>query len=121
MRYVMLVCADPEGEKCVPEEDNVADWVDEMDRRKVRILDNRLKGVEYAISVRRRKGKVLVTDGPFAETREWIGGRAPTSTRPSIAAKHPMARFAGSKSARARQRNEQEKHHEQRRSLRNAV
>jgi len=23
---------------------------------------------------RRRKGKMLVTDGPFAETREWIGG-----------------------------------------------
>jgi len=51
------------------------------------------KGVEYAISVRRRKGTVLVTDGPFAETREWIGGRAPTSTRPSIAAKNPMAHF----------------------------
>jgi len=83
MRYVMLVCADPEGEEYVPGGDNVADWVDEMDRRKVRILGNRLKGVEYAISVRRRKGKVLVTDGPFAETREWIGGRAPTSTRPS--------------------------------------
>jgi hypothetical protein len=38
MRYVMFVCVDPEGEKYVAEEDNVADWVDEMDRRKVRIL-----------------------------------------------------------------------------------
>jgi hypothetical protein len=98
MRYVMFVCVDPEGEKYVPEEDNVADWVDEMDRRKVRILGKRLKSVEYAITVRRRKGKVLVADGPFAETREWIGGFdllecADLDEAVEIAAKHPMARF----------------------------
>jgi len=98
MRYVMFVCVDAEGEKYVPEEDNIADWVDEMDRRKVRILGNRLKRVEYAITVRRRKGKVLVTDGPFAETREWIGGFdllecADLDEAVEIAAKHPMARF----------------------------
>jgi hypothetical protein len=98
MRYVMFVCVDPEGEKYVAEEDNVADWVDEMDRRKVRLLGKRLKGVEYAITVRRRKGKVLVADGPFAETREWIGGFdllecADLDEAVEIAAKHPMARF----------------------------
>jgi hypothetical protein len=36
MRYVMFVCVDPEAEKYVREEDNVDDWVAEMDRRKVR-------------------------------------------------------------------------------------
>jgi hypothetical protein len=98
MRYVMFVCVDPEGEKYAPEEDNIGDWVEEMDRRKVRILGNRLKGVDHAVTVRRRKGKVLVTDGPFAETREWIGGFdllecADLDEAVEIAAKHPMARF----------------------------
>ena len=98
MRYLMLVCGDPEAEKYVPEEDNIGKWVDEMDRRKVRILGNRLKGVKDAITVRRRKGEVLVTEGPFAETREWIGGFdllecADLNEAVEIAAKHPMARF----------------------------
>jgi hypothetical protein len=98
MRYLMFVCVDPEAEKYVPEEDNVADWVAEMDRRKVRILGNRLKGVKDATTVRRRKGKVLVTDGPFAETKEWIAGFdllecADLDEAVEVAAKHPMARF----------------------------
>ena len=69
-----------------------------MDRRKVRILGNRLNGVKDAITVRRHNGEALVTDGPFAETREWIGGFdllecADLNEAVEIAAKHPMARF----------------------------
>jgi hypothetical protein len=98
MRYLMFVCVDPEAEKYVPEEDDVADWVAEMNRRKVRILGNRLKGVKDATTVRRRNGKVLVTDGPFAETKEWIAGFdllecADLDEAIEIASKHPMARF----------------------------
>jgi hypothetical protein len=98
MRYIMFVCVDPDGEKYVPEEDNIDEWVDEMDGRKVRTLGYRLKGVKDATTVRRRKGKVLVTDGPFAETKEWIGGFdllecADLDTAIEIASKHPMARF----------------------------
>jgi hypothetical protein len=33
-----------------------------------------LRGVETATSVRVRDGKRLITDGPFAETREYLGG-----------------------------------------------
>ena len=98
MRYLMFVCVDPDAEKYVPEEDNIHDWVDEMDRRKVRILGNRLQGVEHATTVRRRKGKVLVSDGPFAETKEWIAGFdllecTDLDEAVEVAAKHPMARF----------------------------
>jgi hypothetical protein len=35
---------------------------------------NRLKPSETATTVRVRNGKVFVTDGPFAETKEQIGG-----------------------------------------------
>jgi hypothetical protein len=98
MRYIMFVCVDPTGEKYVPEEDNIEEWVAEMSRRQVRTLGHRLKGVKDATTVRRRNGKVLVTDGPFAETREWIGGFdllecADREEAIEIASKHPMARF----------------------------
>jgi hypothetical protein len=44
MRYMMFVCVDPAAETYAPEEDNIDEWVGEMDRRKVRILGNRLTG-----------------------------------------------------------------------------
>jgi hypothetical protein len=98
VRYMMFVCVDPAADTYVPEEDNIDQWVGEMDRRKVRILGNRLTGVDAATTVRRRSGKVLVTDGPFAETKEWIAGFdilecANLDEAIDIAAKHPMARF----------------------------
>jgi len=98
MRYLMFVCVDPAAEKYVPEEDNIEEWVAEMDGRGVRILGNRLKEPKDATTVRRRKGKVIVTDGPFAETKEWIAGFDliecdDLETAIEIASKHPMARF----------------------------
>ena len=98
MRYMMFVCVDPAAETYAPEEDNIDEWVGEMDRRKVRILGNRLTGVDAATTVRRRSGKVLVTDGPFAETKAWIAGFdildcANLDEAIDIAATHPMARF----------------------------
>jgi hypothetical protein len=59
---------------------------------------NRLTGADQAITVRKRNGKVLKTDGPFAETKEWIAGFdviecASLDEAIEVAAKHPMARF----------------------------
>ena len=34
MRYMMFVCVDPAAETYAPEEDNIDEWVGEMDRRK---------------------------------------------------------------------------------------
>jgi hypothetical protein len=98
MRYMMFVCVDPEAEAYVPEEDNIEDWVAEMDQREVRLFGNRLKGVKDATTIRRRDGRVIVTDGPFAETKEWIAGFdllecADLDMAIEIASQHPMARF----------------------------
>lgn len=51
-----------------------------------------------AVSVRVRDGKPLVTDGPFAETREVLGGyyiihATDINEAIAIAARHPGARF----------------------------
>jgi hypothetical protein len=36
--------------------------------------DNALEGLDMATTVRVRDGETLVTDGPFAETKEMLGG-----------------------------------------------
>ena len=56
-----------------------------------------LHAVETATSVRVRDGRRLVTDGPFAETREVLGGYYLIDARDldeaiAIAARHPGAR-----------------------------
>jgi hypothetical protein len=69
-----------------------------MHGRGIRISGNRLTGADQAITVRKRNDKVLKTDGPFAETKEWIAGFdviecASLDEAIEVAAKHPMARF----------------------------
>ncbi len=98
MRYILFVCVDPAAEAYVAREDNIEDWVAEMDGRNVRILGSRLKELKDARTIRRRNGKVIVTDGPFAETKEWIAGFdllecATLDEAIEVASQHPMARF----------------------------
>ena len=38
------------------------------------IVSNALQPVRFAATVRTRDGKALITDGPFAETKEQLGG-----------------------------------------------
>jgi hypothetical protein len=38
------------------------------------VAGDALQGVELATTVRARDGEIQVTDGPFAETREMLGG-----------------------------------------------
>jgi hypothetical protein len=98
MRYLMFVCTDPSAEEYDPAQDNIESWVSEMDGKGVRILGNRLGGLDQAVTIRKRKGQVVTTDGPFAESKEWIAGFdilecASLEEAIEVAAKHPMARF----------------------------
>ena len=98
MQYVMFVATDPDAEPFVPAEDNIGEWVDEMQARGVRVFGDRLRPVEDATLVRVRNGELLVTDGPFTESKEWIAGFDVIDCRDldeaiEIASKHPMARF----------------------------
>src|SRR3984893_4689195 len=59
---------------------------------------DRLQPISTATTVRGREGKTLTTDGPFAETREQLGGyylveAKDLDTALAIAAKIPGARF----------------------------
>ena len=59
---------------------------------------DRLQPTSTATTVRVRDGKTLITDGPFAETREQLGGYYLVEAKDldeanAIAAKIPSARF----------------------------
>jgi len=98
MRYLMFVCVDPSAEPFDPAQDNVEEWVTSNDKKGTRIIGHRLDHVNKARTVRIRKGKLLVTDGPFADTKEWIAGFdlldcEGIDEAVQIASQHPMARF----------------------------
>lgn len=94
----MFVATDPDADPYDPEGDNIGEWVDEMTRRGIRIAGDRLRPPEAATTVRVRDGEALITDGPFAESKEWIAGYdvvecADWDEAIEVASKHPMARY----------------------------
>ena len=73
-------------------------WVEEMDGRGVRLLGRELDLPETAAMVRVRDGETLVTDGPFAETKEFVAGFNVTQCADldeaiEVAAKCPVSWF----------------------------
>lgn len=98
MRYLLIVCTDPEAEPYDRELDTIGAWLADVEERGVRVTGDRLRPPQDATTVRRRGDRLLVTDGPFAETREQIAGFdivdcADLDEAIEIAAGHPMARF----------------------------
>jgi hypothetical protein len=97
MRYMLLICAD-ESVEVSPEEGSVEPWLEEMRRRGVRRDGSRLRPVSDATTVRLRGGEVVLSDGPFAETKEQIAGYDVIECEDldeaiEVASKHPVARF----------------------------
>ncbi len=77
MQYLLFICSEPDGEPA-PDRDISAEttaYVEEMNARGVRLdIGAPLRPSHEAITVRVRNGQTLLTDGPFAETREQIAG-----------------------------------------------
>jgi hypothetical protein len=97
MKYLFLICDDPDVTDA-PEDVPVGAWVQEMTARQVRLTGDRLRPISDATTVRRRDDELLVSDGPFAETREQIGGFDLIECKDldeaiEIASKHPVAEF----------------------------
>ncbi|MFC5502039.1 YciI family protein [Lysinimonas soli] len=98
MEYLLFIATDSEAETYDPAQDNIEEWVTELEASGARKHGDRLRPPADATTVRVRNGELLVTDGPFAETKEWIAGYdvlecADLDEAIAIAAKHPMARF----------------------------
>ena len=97
MQFLMLVCQDTSPVMPPPgPEGDVEEWVETMGARGLRLAGDRLAPERLAANVRVRGGKVLVTDGPFLETKEILGGFDLLECRDmaeaiEVAAAHPFA------------------------------
>lgn len=74
------------------------DYVADLQKKGHLISAEPLQSVRTASTVRVRSGRISVTDGPFAETKETLGGFFLINARDlneaiTIAAKWPSARF----------------------------
>jgi hypothetical protein len=100
MQYMLLIYMD---EQALSETERAACYVEstqlaqEIHSRGQYLAANPLHPTSVATSVRVREGKRFVTDGPFAETREQLGGYFLVEAKDldeaiGIAARIPMAR-----------------------------
>lgn len=80
MQYLLLIYANEKQNQDLPAEQQqarLAEWLeytDAMKRAGAYEGANALQPVATATSVRVRDGERVVTDGPFAETKEQLGG-----------------------------------------------
>jgi hypothetical protein len=74
MLYMFLLYHDPKA----PPPDRVMERhfavADEARRSKAYVCSEAIGGTQHATTVRVRNGKTAVTDGPFMETKEVLGG-----------------------------------------------
>ncbi|MBB5790224.1 YciI family protein [Jiangella mangrovi] len=101
MRYMLLICDD---ETRMPSQAEMAAdpvhqaWEADLQRRDAERLGVRLRPVADATTVRVRDGETLVADGPFAETKDFVGGVvliecADLDEAIAIASGHPYAQW----------------------------
>ena len=101
MRYMLMICGDEAAvESLVAEQalPGCGGWSEEMERRGVLQGGAGLHPSSAATTVRVRAGGVLVADGPFAETKDQMGGFslvecADLDEAIEVASKHPAARY----------------------------
>jgi hypothetical protein len=103
MRYALLICDDesrsPSNEELDADPGHQA-WAADLERRGAKLIGFRLRPIVDATSVRVRDGETLVSDGPFAETKDFVGGVVlidcpDLDDAITIAAGHPYARWGG--------------------------
>jgi len=99
---MLLICGDDEAHKAMEADGSfVASchaWADEMRQRGVLVTIEGLQPPSDATTVRIRRDQVLLTDGPFADTKEVIGGFslvecADLDEALEVASKHPAASY----------------------------
>lgn len=80
MKYICLVyqedkhledLSQPEMERIVGE---CGAWVNSLEESGKHVMSHGLQSVRTATTLRQRDGEILMTDGPFAETKEFLGG-----------------------------------------------
>jgi hypothetical protein len=96
VNYLLLICGDESA--AAHADDGCGGWAEEMQRRGVLRGGGGLWPPSDATTVRVRDDAVLLSDGPFAETKEQIGGFclidcADLDEAIEVASKHPAAGY----------------------------
>jgi hypothetical protein len=99
MQYLMIICHD---DSFAPTEALVAEivaWDKDMDRWGIRKYGNPLRPPSDAVTVRVREGKIVITKGPFANSKEKMAAYeliecASLEEAIDVASTHPMAKAA---------------------------
>lgn len=100
MKFLELVCIenDTTDEQNATMRREIHPWVKDTIERKVNITGKPLGSPGLARTVRVRGGETVISDGPFADTKEFIGGFDLLECRDmdaaiEVAARHPVAWF----------------------------
>jgi hypothetical protein len=79
-QYLCLVYHDDATLAATPEREldgivaECVQWIDDLERQGRHIYSAGLESIRSATTLKHRNGKVTTTDGPFAETKEYLGG-----------------------------------------------
>lgn len=97
-QYLLLYVTAPDGEPWSEADDDIADWVAAGESAGALIFGERVREMTDARMVAKRAGQVAVTDGPFAEFKEWFAGfdlinAADLDAAVEIGSRHPCARY----------------------------
>jgi hypothetical protein len=99
MQYMCLVYQDEKKLDALSQDEMDAvvgacvGWVDQLEKSGHHIFSAGLQCVRTAATVRHRDGKVSQTDGPFAETKEFLGGFTLINARDKNEAIHLASTF----------------------------
>lgn len=80
MKYICLVYHDGSNLEEITDQDfkdifkGCDQWVGELGNAGKHVFSAGLQSTNTAATIRKQDGKVTVTDGPFSETKEWLGG-----------------------------------------------
>jgi hypothetical protein len=104
MKYLLMCCHEEKKmdamskSECDAIMDETSAYCDALQSSGHLIVAEPLEPVQTAVTVRVRNGKLSVTDGPFAETKEQVGGFFLINARDlneavQVASKFPSVRF----------------------------
>lgn len=96
MKYLLLICGDETA--AAHAEEGCGGWTEEMQARGILDHSEGLRPPTDATTIRVRDDAVVVFDGPFAETKEHIGGFClincvDLDEAIDVASKHPAASY----------------------------
>ncbi len=99
MQYLLIISHDDFFTPTETLLQDIGAWIKEMERRGVRVYGNPLRPAGDATTVRVREGKVVLKEGPFADSKEQMCAYeliecSSNEEAIEMASKHPMAKAA---------------------------